>query len=125
MSAKSVDSYIDGLEPAAVEIASAVRRIILKAAPDITEAVKWGQPVYESNGPFAYIKAFGTAVNFGFWRGVELNDPEGVLQGSGAKMRHTKLKRMEDIDADAITDLIRQAIELNRLKGDPSRGGKT
>ncbi len=41
------------------------------------------QPVYENNGPFAYIKAFKNSVNFGFCRGIDLEDPENLLQGTG------------------------------------------
>ncbi len=67
--------------------------IVQKAAPEASESIKWAQPVYESNGPFAYIKAFKNAVNFGFWRGVDLDDPQGLLAGDGDKMRHVKLSQ--------------------------------
>jgi hypothetical protein len=78
--------------------------------------------VYSSNGPFAYIKAFKNSVNFGFWRGVELNDPKGLLQGSGDKMRHVKLTSTDDIDAAAFSDFVNQAMQLNQTKGDPTKG---
>jgi len=58
-------------------------------------------------------------VNFGFWRGVDLDDPHGLLSGDGEKMRHVKLSSPDAIDADQFTAFIRQALELNRRKGDP------
>ncbi len=123
MADKTVDGYISGLESWQAEIVSQVRGIILQAAPQAKESIKWAQPVYESGGPFAYMKAFKKAVNFGFWRGIDLDDPKGILEGSGDKMRHVKLTSLEDIDAAQFADFVRQAVKLNQVKGDPTKGG--
>ncbi len=121
MSDKTVDGYIAQLTDWQSEIVSEVRQIILEAAPNANESIKWAQPVYETNGPFAYIKAFKNSVNFGFWRGVDLNDPGGLLQGSGEKMRHVQLTNREDINADVFSDFVQQAVKLNLEKGDPTK----
>jgi hypothetical protein len=123
MADKTVDGYLAGLESWQAEIVSQVRGIILQAAPQARESIKWAQPVYESGGPFAYMKAFKKAVNFGFWRGIDLDDPKGILEGSGDKMRHVKLTSLEDIDAAQFADFVRQAVELNQVKGDPTKSG--
>ena len=60
MADKTVDNYITQLENWQAEIVSEVRQIILTAAPEADESIKWAQPVYEINGPFAYIKALRT-----------------------------------------------------------------
>ena len=122
MAEKTVDGYIDGLADWQAEIVRAVRKIILDAAPDAKELVKWAQPVYENNGPFAYIKAFKNAVNFGFWRGVDLEDPKNLLQGSGEKMRHVKLTGMDQVHPRVFADFVKQALALNLEKGDPTKG---
>lgn len=122
MAEKTVDGYIAGLEGWQAEIVSEVRKIIRATAPEAEEAVKWAQPVYSSNGPFAYIKAFKNAVNFGFWRGVDLNDADGLLQGTGDKMRHVKLVSMEDIKPEIFSAFVQQAVSLNETKGDPTKG---
>jgi hypothetical protein len=122
MAEKTVDNYIAGLGESKAGIVTRVRRIVLQAAPQAKESIKWAQPVYESNGPFAYIKVFKNDVNFGFWRGVDIKDPKGLLQGSGSKMRHVKLTSLDDVDESTFADFVRQAIELNRAKGDPTRG---
>jgi hypothetical protein len=121
MSKKTVEEYIAELEPWQGEIVAQVRKIVVEAAPEAEESVKWAQPVYEINGPFAYIKAFKKAVNFGFWRGVDIQDTKGLLQGSGDKMRHVKLSSIGDIDHEAFTEFIHQAINLNLQKGDPTK----
>ena len=122
MSEKTVESYIAQLEGWQAEIVSEVRQIILEAAPEADESIKWAQPVYEINGPFAYIKAFKNSVNFGFWRGVDINDPQGLLQGSGEKMRHFKLTSLDEINPPVFTEFVQQAVKLNLTKGDPTKG---
>jgi hypothetical protein len=122
MTEKTVDRYIAGLDGWKAETVSSVRQVILKTAPEAKESIKWAQPVYELNGPFSYIKAFKNSVNFGFWRGVDIEDPQGLLQGSGDKMRHVKLTGVSDIDDEVFADFIRQAVQLNLTKGDPTKG---
>ena len=122
MAEKTIDVYIAQLEGWQAEVVSRVRAIVRATAPEAKESIKWAQPVFETNGPFCYVKAFKNSVNFGFWRGVDLNDPQGVLQGSGAKMRHVKLAGIDDVDEAVLVDLIRQAVQLNLEKGDPTKG---
>ena len=122
MAAKTVEGYISTLEDWKGEIVMELREIILEVSPEIKESIKWAQPVYESNGPFSYIKAFKNAVNFGFWRGVDIKDPQGILQGSGEKMRHVKITKSDDIDHKVFGDFVRQAIKLNEELGDPTKG---
>lgn len=122
MAEKTVDGYIAQLEGWKAEVVSTVRRIVLETAPDAKESIKWAQPVYEVNGPFSYIKAFKNSVNFGFWRGVDIKDPDGLLRGSGEKMRHVPLTSVDDIDVAALTHFVRQAVQLNLAKGDPTKG---
>ena len=121
MTEKTVDAYIAQLEGWQAEVVSEVRKIVLAAAPEAEEAIKWAQPVYSVNGPFAYIKAFKSSVNFGFWRGVDIDDPGGLLQGGGEKMRHVKLTNLDDIDQPVYTDFVQQAVSLNLSKGDPTK----
>jgi hypothetical protein len=119
--AKSVHDYILALPGWRGEVSAALRNLILETAPEAEEAVKWSHPVFEVGGPFAYIHAYKEHINFGFWRGESLPDPHGLLHGSGHKMRHVKLKGMQDLQEGALRDLIRAAVELNRRQGDPTR----
>ena len=36
-------------------------------------------------------------VNFILFRGAELDDPEGLIEGTGQSMRHVKLRSVQDI----------------------------
>ena len=48
-------------------------------------------------------------VNVGFFRGAELEDPTGLLEGTGKYMRHVKLKPDSNINATALVRLIESA----------------
>ncbi|MBW8012156.1 MAG: DUF1801 domain-containing protein [Chloroflexi bacterium] len=118
---KTVDGFILALDGWQKEVVATIRELVQQAAPQAEEAFKWAQPVWSQLGPFAYVKAFKNHVNFGFWRGADLKDPHGLLQGSGTKMCHVKLTSLEDIKPDAFQDFVRQAVELNQTKGDPTK----
>ena len=118
---KTVDAYEAALSGWQKDVVSSLRAITKAAAPDATESIKWGQPVYEINGPFAYVKAFASTVNFGFWRGAELTDPDGLLDGGGTRMRHVKLTSTGDVKAARFAAMVKEAVALNRQKGDPTR----
>lgn len=118
---KTVDAYIAGLGEWQAEVVGRVRALVRAAAPRATESIKWAQPVYESNGPFAYVKAFTGHVNFGFWRGADLPDPKRLLHGTGGKMRHVKLTSVDDLDDAALTRMVKAAVTLNAKLGNPTR----
>ena len=77
---------------------------------DVRELLHDDQPtVCIGDAAFAYVDAFTSHVNVGFFRGAELVDPDRLLAGRGKFMRHVKLRPGEDIDAAALTRLIESA----------------
>ena len=58
------------------------------------------------DAPFAYVGAFRTHVNVGFFYGASLPDPTGLLEGTGRSMRHVKVKPGQPLDAAALEALI-------------------
>jgi hypothetical protein len=120
MAAKTVDEYAASFPGWQAEAIGAIRQIIREAAPKATESIKWAQPVWEENGPMVWLKAYKTYVNLGFWRGVELTDPKGLLEGDGNLMRHVKITSLEELNKPAIKRFVTQAAKLNRTKGNPT-----
>jgi hypothetical protein len=121
MAARTIDEYIDGLGDWRADTVRRLRGLVDEAAPGASSSIKWAQPVWESNGPFAYVKAFANSVNIGFWRGAQLDDPDGLLEGGGDRMKHLSLRSGDEIPAEAVGAFVRQAIELNRELGTPTR----
>lgn len=118
----TIEDYIKDQEKDKGAIVKELISIVNKAAPKEDSGIKWSQPVFwNSDGPFCFIKAHKNHVNIGFWRGVQLKDPKGLLEGTGEKMRHIKITSQQYIDKSAIADFVKQNIKLNKEHGDPSR----
>lgn len=117
----SVDDYVRALSGWQAQVVRSIREIVASAAPGSSEAMKWGQPVFQQVGPFAYVKAFKSHVNFGFWRGHQLRTLEARLQSGGQRMAHLKIGATEDVDRDAFSNLVREAVALNVREGDPTK----
>ncbi len=77
---------------------------------DVRELLHDGHPTAcVKDAAFAYVNAFKAHVNVGFFRGAELADPMGLLEGTGKYMRHVKIRPGDDIDAAALTELVEAA----------------
>jgi hypothetical protein len=68
------------------------------------------------------INVFARYVILGFPRGTDLDDPAGVLQGTGKAMRHITLKKLSDLDRPEIRPYLRHA---RRQAGLKRRSGRT
>jgi len=77
---------------------------------DVGELVHDGCPVAcVGDAPFAYVNTFKSHVNVGFFYGAFLADKAGLLEGSGKRMRHVKLKPGVEPDAKKLRGLIEAA----------------
>lgn len=77
---------------------------------DVRELMHDGCPVAcVEDAPFGYVNIFRAHVNVGFFHGAALEDPAGLLEGTGKRMRHVKLRPGSDLDSAAISALIASA----------------
>ena len=77
---------------------------------DVRELLHDGHPTAcVGDAAFAYVNAFKAHVNVGFFRGAEIPDPEGLLEGTGKFMRHVKLGPERDVDDEPLRKLIETA----------------
>ena len=60
--------------------------------------------------PYCYLIPFKDYVNLGFSHPVAV-DPDGVLEGSGAKMRHIKISSAEPFSSPKVTKFIKAALK--------------
>ena len=83
---------------------------------DVRELLHDGCPVAcAGDVPFAYVNAFTAHASVGFFRGAMLADPAGLLDGTGKRMRHVKLRPGKSLDDGALSDLIDAAyVEITR-----------
>ena len=93
-----------------------LRQVILEIDPEACEVVRLGdRAATYGSGPrkmidgYAYILPYRSWVNLGFYRGTSLTDPEKLLEGTGARMRHVKMRSVEDVNRPGVRELIREA----------------
>ena len=78
-----------------------------RCGEDVREAMHDGCPVAcVEDAPFGYVNSFNSHVNVGFFYGALLEDPAGLLEGSGKRMRHVKLKPGRTVNAAALGALV-------------------
>lgn len=74
---------------------------------EVRELLHDGCPVAcLGDAPFGYVNVFTSHVNVGFFCGASLQDPAGLLQGTGKFMRHVKLRPGTATDEEALSRLI-------------------
>ena len=92
------------------EIAQHWFEVMRGCGDDVRELLHDGHPTAcVADAAFAYVNAFKAHVNVGFFRGAEIADPEGLLEGTGKYMRHVKLRPGCNVHATALTKLIETA----------------
>ncbi|MBD9621643.1 DUF1801 domain-containing protein [Ensifer sp. ENS06] len=119
---KTVNDYIAGLSGVPADVAKRLHGALL-ATGALTDAVKWGHPIYEAGGAVCLLKGAKDYVTFGFWRGAEMLDLDARLEKGGGKgdMAYIRLRTTDDVDDAQVARLVARGIELNRLKGDPMK----
>ncbi|MBV0912968.1 YdeI/OmpD-associated family protein [Anianabacter salinae] len=92
-------------------------RGVLLSCP-LVEVWKWRQPCYVAHGGnICILHGFNDAVGLGFFKGVLLSDPHGVLTPAGPNSRSARVFRvtsLAEIDQaeDALRALVAQAVAL-------------
>jgi hypothetical protein len=117
----AVDAWI-GAQPAELgALAGYWFNQLRQCGPDIRELIHDGCPVAcVQDVAFAYVNVFTAHVNVGFYQGAAIDDPFGLLEGTGRRMRHVKLRPGVDADAMALSHLIEEACAniRRRIAGD-------
>ena len=119
------DELMDITETGVRPVAERLREIILEVDPDTVEVVRLGDraatygvgPKKMSEG-YAYILPYKNWVNLGFYKGTDLMDPEGLLEGTGKKMRHVKVRSVESAGQPALRALIEEALDERKRATD-------
>lgn len=104
----------DQLRPVVIRL----KEIVLSIHPEACEIVRLGDraatygvgPKKMSEG-YCYILPHTNWVNLGFYKGADLMDPNNMLEGTGAKLRHIKIKMPDECDHPEIIKLIKSALE--------------
>ncbi|MTH78003.1 YdeI/OmpD-associated family protein [Paracoccus aestuariivivens] len=98
---------------------AALRDLLLASA--LTEEFKWRSPVYTYNGGnVAIIWGFKDRATLGFFKGVLLSDPEGLLEAPGENSRTSRVINFTDVARikalePVLNAYICEAIEIEKV----------
>ena len=112
MEANPVEAYIRKQPEDKQVILNSLRKLMQESAPELTESLKWGYPSYGDKTNICYLASQKNHVNLGFYNGSQLPDPDKLLEGTGAQMRHIKIKKVADIKPELLQKLIKEAVAL-------------
>jgi hypothetical protein len=119
----AIDAWLNERDP---ELGAMARQWFMRmraCGDDVRELMHDGCPTAcVADAAFGYVNVFRAHANVGFFYGAELHDPMGLLQGTGKRGRHVKLKPGADLDFAALDALIDAAyVDIkSRLAGDGS-----
>jgi hypothetical protein len=120
----TLSEQLKKLPPGVRSIVQAARRTVKAAAPSATEITYQSQPPrsksymwkmvrYAADGRNVVgIGAFATYAALFFYRGREVDDGSGLLQGGGKEMRAITLRARADADRPAVARMVRKAFKL-------------
>jgi hypothetical protein len=125
----SVSEHMRKLPAAVRPIVQSARRTVKAVAPRAKELAYQTKPPRSSRSMWKIIRftldgeytaaigTFPTYATLFFPRGRELDDENGLLEGSGKTFRFIRLRTPADATRPAVKRLIREAVTLSRTGG--------
>lgn len=110
-----IDARIAELGDWRGETLARVRALIKQADPEVVEEWKWRNPVWSHDGILCTGEAYKDKVKMTFAKGASLDDPAGLFNSSlgGNTRRAIDIQEGEEVDEEALRELIREAVALN------------
>ncbi len=109
------DDLLARLDERIGAIAREARALVERLLPEARSEFRAGHNslTYSFTGRYAdvfvYLAPFKNHVNLGFFQGAALDDPHGLLEGTGKQLRHVKLRSVADVHREGIEALIAAA----------------
>jgi hypothetical protein len=114
-----VEAWFAGGDVAMRQLARTWFERIRACGPDVRELRHDGHPTAcVGDAAFAYVDAFAAHVNIGFFEGASLDDPTGLLEGAGKRMRHVKIHWGQPREEVVLAELIAVAYRDMRARVD-------
>lgn len=108
---KKVTEYINSSSTEQVEILNTLRQLIHATISGTKEDIKWGIPVFTKTKIFTYLRSTKNHISLGLYNIDRINDPNGLLEGTGKSMRYLKIAKVEDINEKLIKEWLKATVE--------------
>ena len=115
----AIDEWFDAQSPELADLARPWFELMREQGDDVRELLHDFHPTAcAGDKAFAYVNVFSAHVNVGFFLGTSLDDPSGLLEGTGKFMRHVKLRPGNEPEAAELRRLIEGAYQHMRQKNE-------
>jgi hypothetical protein len=113
-----IDARIKELGDWRGKLLSRLRALVKEADREVVEEWKWNVPVWSHDGLICTGEAYKNVVKMTFAQGAALKDPARVFNSSleGNTRRAIDFREGEKIDEEALKNLVRAAVTLNKSK---------
>ena len=117
--------FLYGYDPAVQSLALGLRRVILEEMAPCHEYIfamrskvvlLYGATDRVIKDCVCSIGVFRKHVTLAFQHGTDLDDPRGVLEGTGKAMRHMILRKLSELDRPEVRRFLRQARKRAGIK---------
>ncbi|MEX1143415.1 MAG: DUF1801 domain-containing protein [Anaerolineales bacterium] len=113
-----LEDFLTAFPPQVRNLALALRDLVHEIEPKVLEQIDIPAHLLAYGYAQTYthlmcvVILYKEYVNLGFPRGVDLPDPEGLLEGTGKKARHVKIYDLSQVDSSEIAALIQASVEI-------------
>ena len=113
----TIDQVFGKASSTSLPLITAAHEFIINLDPDTVivprlgeKSLAYGIGVKKMSEAYCYLIPFNDYVNFGFYHGTSI-DSDGILEGTGAKIRHIKIRNVSDLDNPRLRELVLKAIK--------------
>jgi hypothetical protein len=113
----TIDEVFGKASPTSLPLITAAHEFLINLDPDAVivprlgeKSIAYGIGVKKMSEAYCYLIPFNDYVNFGFFHGTSIDSDE-ILEGTGAKIRHIKIRNVNDLDNPRLKELVLKAIQ--------------
>jgi hypothetical protein len=112
-----LEEFLGDYTPEIRTLALQLRALVYAIDPDVIEQIDIPAHLLAYGYAKTYthlmcvIILYKDNVNLGFPRGVDLPDPEGLLEGTGKRARHVKIRKAAQIELPEVAALIQSSAD--------------
>ncbi|MEX2143744.1 MAG: DUF1801 domain-containing protein [Anaerolineales bacterium] len=113
-----LEDFLAKFEPEVRNLALALRDLVFEIEPNAMEQIDDPAQLLAYGYAQTYthlicvIILYKEHVNLGFPRGVDLPDPEGLLEGTGKRARHVKILELDQVETVDVAALLQASADI-------------
>ena len=121
---KEIESLLKEFNPEVQELAMKLREFVLNHIPNVVEQIDESDKLIgygfgtKMADTVCVIMLYKSYVNLGFFNGAFLPDPHMLLEGTGKRHRHVKIRSENDLKNPDLLELLVSAIDNHPAGGD-------